>query len=203
MKKTLFLLAIAAASFVIVKCGNAENSNENKSGTAYLTDSAIYNLHLLKGADYAKQTGAVLIKNVTDAITEKGAEYAIGFCNTKALPLTDSMGKVQNISIKRVTDKPRNPSNLANTEELQYIRLLKNAAAAGEKPGPQLQEIDGKIVGYYPIITNDMCMQCHGEKSLMAAELSAKLNKLYPADLATGYKPNELRGLWVIEMMKE
>ena len=30
-----------------------------------------------------------------------------------------------------------------------------------------------------------------------------KVNTLYPADKATGYKENEIRGLWVVEMLKK
>ena len=206
MKKLLVLMVIAIVSFLLVKCGN--NNSQNKNITAdntssVLSDTAIYNKYLGTGSKYAAQTGAVLIKNVTDAIKKEGTEYAIGFCNTQAIPLTHSMAGVQNVSIKRVTDKARNPLNKANEDELKYIQQLKSLVTSGEKPKPQLQEIDGRIVGYYPIITNDMCMQCHGDKPGIDAKTLAKLNQLYPADAATGYKPNQLRGLWVVQMMMD
>lgn len=204
MKKLLVMLSIGIVPVLFIKCGN-NNSPSQKADTenSILADSITYNQYLKKGSEFAMNTGGILIKNVTEAIAKNGTAYAIQFCNTKALPLTDSMASVQKIFIKRVTDKARNPVNKANAEELQYILQLKSLMASGEKPKPQLHVVGEKIIGYYPIVTNDMCMQCHGDKSVMDAKALAKINKLYPADSATGYKPNELRGLWVIEMMKK
>lgn len=204
MKKLLVILSIAIVSVFFIKCGN-NNEQPKKADTknSLLTDTVTYNKYLKQGSEFAMNTGGILIKNVTEAIAKKGTEYAMEFCNTKALPLTDSMASVQNTFIKRVTDKARNQLNKANAEELQYIQQLKSMMTAGQKPKPQLQEVDEKIISYYPIITSDMCMQCHGDKSVIEAKALAKINKLYPADSATGYKSNELRGLWVVKMMKE
>ena len=67
----------------------------------------------------------------------------------------------------------------------------------------KVSEINGKMVGYYPIVTNQMCLQCHGKayKDINDATLN-KINKLYPNDQATGYLENELRGIFVVEMNK-
>ena len=135
------------------------------------------------------------------AINKGGTEYALAFCNTNAITLTDSMAHALSARIKRVSDKPRNAGNQANEIELAYIQVLKNRMASGEQPEAKMNEIEGKMVGFFPIVTNQMCMQCHGkaEVNIKAATLQ-KINKLYPADKATGYADNELRGLWVIEM---
>ena len=53
---------------------------------------------------------------------------------------------------------------------------------------------------YYPIVTNAMCMQCHGKKDLqIKPETLAAIGEFYPEDKATGYGENELRGIWVVE----
>ena len=67
-----------------------------------------------------------------------------------------------------------------------------------------VQEIYDKMVGYYPIETNKMCLQCHGlpNTQILPATLT-KLKHLYPTDKAIGYGENELRGIWVIEMNKK
>lgn len=203
MKKIFTLLIIITISFILTRCCSTENKTVNQqTASTYLSDTVVYNKYLQQGSEYAMQTGTVLIKNVSNAIASKGSEYAIGFCNSNAIHLTDSMANAQHTTIKRVTDKPRNPYNKANEDELKYIQQLKNLVASGEKPKPRLQETNEKIVGYYPIITTDMCMQCHGDKSAIETKTLAKLTQLYPADSATGYKPNQLRGLWVVEMMK-
>ena len=153
------------------------------------------------GLNYANGTKAQLGKNLLAAIQELGTAGAVEFCNTKAIPLTDSMARVFNIAIKRVSDKPRNAMNAANEVELAYIQELKEALLNKQKTIPKLIESDGKIVGYYPIETNKMCLQCHGKKdNEILKETYQTIHKLYPADKAFGYGENEIRGLWVVEM---
>jgi hypothetical protein len=55
---------------------------------------------------------------------------------------------------------------------------------------------------YYPIVTNTMCLQCHGKKDALQPELLRKLANLYPADQAVGYAENEVRGIWSVRMKK-
>lgn len=153
------------------------------------------------GQKYAMATQAVLGKNLTTTIKNKGTVEAITFCNHQAYPLTDSMAASLNTRIKRVSDKPRNPMNKANNSELEYIALSKQKMEQDEEIEPKIQTVDKKTVAYYPIITNAMCLQCHGKPTTnIKAEIQNKLNELYPADKATGYESNQLRGIWVIEM---
>lgn len=156
------------------------------------------------GRNIANETKANLGKNLMAAVKEKGAAGAVEFCNTKAIPITDSMSVVLNAKVKRVSDKPRNPNNQANTDELSYIEGWRKAKQNGEKFGPKVFESNNKMIGYYPIETNDMCMKCHGtpEKQITAETLS-KIKKLYPTDKAFGYAENEIRGIFVVEMDKK
>ena len=156
------------------------------------------------GKNIAMQTKSVLGKNLLEAINTKGTENAVSFCSIKAIPLTDSMALLLNAKVKRVSDKNRNPNNKANKTELAYIESIKLAISKGEVPKPKLTTLEDKQIGYYPIITNKMCMQCHGQvvKEILPNTLS-KLKKLYPNDRAVGYKLDELRGIWVVEMDKK
>jgi hypothetical protein len=155
------------------------------------------------GKKYAMRTKSVLGKNLLSAIKSRGTEHALSFCNTAAYPLTDSMARVLDVEIKRVSDKPRNPENAANKDQLAYIRNAKEQLKAGQDISPRMQEVNDKMVGYYPIMTNQMCLQCHGEpeKDIKTATLT-KVNELYPDDKAINYGPNELRGIWVVQMEK-
>ena len=154
-----------------------------------------------QGKEFALKTKGVLGKNLLNAIKTKGTEGAVGFCNTRAIHLTDSMAQALHASVRRVSDKPRNPDNQADKAELAYILAAKELLSQGEKIKPQIQSIDGRDVAYYPIMTNDMCMQCHGKPETdIQANTLAKLSALYPEDQARGYGPNELRGIWVVGM---
>lgn len=154
------------------------------------------------GFKYATTTKQTLGKNLTGAIMEGGTEHALTFCNVQAMPLTDSMSQVHNATITRVSDKPRNPNNVANAKELEQIQHYKALVAEG-KTGKEIQpnvEIKGdKVHFYYPILTNEMCLQCHGVKNdVIKPETLAMLSELYPEDKATGYQDNEVRGIWSI-----
>lgn len=159
--------------------------------------------YVSQGMHYALTTKGVLGKNLMGAIKTKGTEGAVTFCNTKAYPLTDSMATFHDVSIKRVSDKPRNPENQANEKELAHIQTFKNAIANGEEIKPIIEE-QGKAIRFYaPIKTNEMCLQCHGKKESLAESVNNKLANLYPNDKATGYNINEIRGIWSIEFPKE
>lgn len=155
------------------------------------------------GMNIANGTKAQLGKNLMTAIKEHGAAGAVSFCNTRAIPLTDSMAKVYSAYVKRVSDKPRNPDNKASEIEIEYIKQMKAQLAAGEEPKAIITESNNMVIGYYAIVTNKMCLQCHGSKNKdILPETLANIRKSYPNDAATEYGENELRGIWVVEMDK-
>lgn len=146
--------------------------------------------------DVVVATKKELGKNLMGQINKHGTEKALEFCNINAIPITKSKSEEFNKSIKRVSDKPRNSNNLANSKELNIIKAYKTALKNGLELKPVLKE--GTF--YAPITTNKMCMQCHGVKEeQIKPSVLEQINKRYPKDLATGYKPNALRGIWVIE----
>ncbi len=153
-----------------------------------------------KGLEYALNTKKELGKNLMGTIQKKGTVEAVEFCNVRAYPITDSMAMAQNATIKRVSDKPRNPKNLASKKELKIIEQFKDAVANGEDYQPVTEVENGRNTFYYPITTNSMCLQCHGipNKSIQP-EVLTTIKDLYPNDKATGYDINEVRGMWAIE----
>jgi len=152
------------------------------------------------GMEYALNTKKQLGKNLMGAIQKKGTVEAFKFCNVRAYPITDSMALAQNAVIKRVSDKPRNPKNQASTKELNIIEKFKKAISSGDDYQPITQIKNNQHKVYYPIVTNSMCLQCHGvpNKNIMPEVLTA-INDLYPADKAKGYDVNQVRGMWSIE----
>jgi len=157
-----------------------------------------------QGKKYALSTKAQLGKNLMMAIKEQGTSNAVSFCAVHAYPITDSLAKVYDLSIKRVSDKPRNPQNKANETELGYINHFKTSLDKGFDIEAMVEETDELVNFYYPIITNQMCLQCHGEpgKNIDNATLT-QLKSLYPLDKALGYDENQIRGIWSISWKKE
>lgn len=176
------------------------NENWTQSGKKYV-EAKKKKTYAVIGLEYALGTKKILGKNLMEAIQKKGTLEALSFCNYQAIPLTDSMSIQFNASIKRVSDKNRNPNNKANTEESQYIAQFKKELAAKKEIKPVVIEKGNKVQFYYPIETNTMCLQCHGKQ--IKPEVSQQIMKLYPKDLAIGYNESEVRGIWSITFDKK
>ena len=176
------------------------NKNWTQSGKKYVEGKKVKTTADI-GLEYALGTKKILGKNLMESIQKKGTLEALSFCNIQAIPLTDSMSTKFNASIKRVSDKNRNPNNKANTEELQHIAQFKKELVAKKEIKPVVIEKGNKVQFYYPIETNTMCLQCHGKQ--IKREVSKQIMKLYPKDLAIGYNENEVRGIWSITFDKK
>lgn len=184
----LFVLGL-----MFISCNKKESENK-------ITTIEKWKVTLQK---YAFETKEVLGKNLMNALNNGGTENAIEFCNTKAIVLTDSMGVAFNGTIKRVSDLPRNPLNKANESETEFINELKQKKSKGEKLTSKIVESEGNVIGYFPIETNAMCLQCHGLKDTdIKPNTLKKLAELYPNDQATGYKENKIRGIFVVTKNK-
>ncbi|ALJ04252.1 cytochrome c family protein [Pseudalgibacter alginicilyticus] len=156
-----------------------------------------------RGLKYALATKAVLGKNLMGTIQKQGTLEALIFCNEKASPLTDSMSIANHAIIKRVSDKPRNKNNQANSKELVYINSFKADIKNQKEPKPIVSQINNKVHVFYPITTNTMCLQCHGKPNQdIKIPTLTKLKNLYPQDKAIGYDINEVRGIWNVSFDK-
>jgi hypothetical protein len=156
-----------------------------------------------QGLTAAMQTKAALGSQLMQAMQAGGPENAVAFCNTQAIPITTGMSETLGLAVTRVSDRPRNPDNAASQEEREIIADLKQAMASGEGAAPVMREHADQVVGYYPIVTNGMCLACHGQKGTdISVATQSVIDMKYPKDQATGYGVNELRGLFVVEMPK-
>jgi len=194
---SVMVTAVLSGIMVMLSCTENQVSHQTNNDMEKLVStipSTKIN-YLETGKELALQTKSSLGKYLVSALSEKGAAGAIEFCTIKAIAITDSMSLVLDAKIKRVSDQPRNLMNLANVAEFAYIKKWKEAHANGEEQPPIITEMDGKIVGYYPIITNQMCLQFHGKPDKEINNATLQIIKIiYPADQAIGYAENEIRG---------
>ncbi len=163
-------------------------------------DLALEKEYAAIGLAHAMAAQAELGRNLKKAIQEEGTVGAIQFCNTEASKLTDSISVMRNAIVERVSDKPRNPDNQANAEELAYLESFKPKLSSKNDIEPVVQIEDKGVRVYYPITTNALCLQCHGkpDKQVRPETLSV-LKYLYPKDKAVGYNVDEIRGLWSVD----
>lgn len=156
-----------------------------------------------KGMDMVLATKKELGKNLMKALKKEGPVHAVEFCNVQAMPITNKKQEEFNAKIKRASDKPRNSKNKATRTEEVHINTFKSQLANGEKIEPIVEKNRDHFDFYYPIVTNDMCLKCHGEVGKDIQDETYKTITLkYPEDLAVGYNANEVRGIWHIEFQK-
>ena len=202
MKKIFFLLILIVAFGACnsgVRKGRKIN-NKQSVETIVLNDSVKKGL-MLKGSSVSKQVVAVLQKNLKHAIKTQGIESAIDFCHKRAPFITDSMGQVLNVKVKRVAKKYRNSFNETSPAESdlykQYIIDWLDKKPLTPKIIPDKK---GHPV-YYGIIkiNNKVCLKCHGKVGEnLPQERADKIKSYYPDDKALDFKYGEPRGMWVI-----
>ena len=95
--------------FVISSCGIKDEKSAQKEET-------IKQEFLKKGGEIAKLTQSELLKNVSHAMQTGGPGYAIDFCNLRAMPLKDSLSRLNNCEIRRIAVKYRNPIDMPQTK---------------------------------------------------------------------------------------
>jgi len=192
MKNSIYILLI---SMIIFGCNNSKKET---------LESPQENIDYEEiGLNYAFITKKELGKNLMGTIKNKGVNSAVAFCNERAYFITDSISTSFNAKIKRVSDKPRNSDNAANKKELNHIETFKDMLTNEQEMKPILEENGTTVNFYYPIITNDMCLQCHGtENNEMKSNVYKTIKALYPLDQAIGYGDNQVRGIWSISFEK-
>ena len=153
-----------------------------------------------KGKKIAMQSFKALSKELIDAINEGGVQHAVGYCHLKASPLIDSLSKVYEVKISRVSDRYRNPENKPGALDLTVLATYRQQVSEGSELQPHLEITADEVVFYSPIlILNPVCLQCHGEAgSTMEQANYDFIKSKYPDDQATGYKFGDLRGVWRI-----
>lgn len=199
--KNTFSITVLILGFIITlvqSCGPNSNEVHNSISPEEEIEYTLIAGEMVQAAKVA------LMSNLMGAISNNGTEGAIEFCNANALKLTDSVGRKLNVQIERVTDRPRNKKNEANKSELSYIETYKEELSYGRELKPKVFESNGKIISYFPIETNGMCLQCHGspEKDLSEG-VQNTLKKLYPKDKATYYGDHEIRGMWKVTLNRK
>ncbi len=149
--------------------------------------------------------GGTLKHTLGKKIKENGFGGAAKFCSTKAGSVAKEASKKlpKGVSVKRITDKPRNIKNLASKKELVVLEELKAKKAAGNMPKmlvKKLQENHYQV--YKPLVIGDKCLNCHGTEQKRNKDAYKVISKKFPNDKAIGYKKGDFRGAFVVDIIK-
>ncbi len=138
------------------------------------------------------------------ALQAGGPEHALIVCQQLAEPSTMLVSEeFEGASIKRVSLKPRNPRNAPDGLDRKVLTGWQKQVDAGQDvPKSEMHSRDdGTAVFYRPIVTQDVCMNCHGDPATFSQGLVERLAELYPKDKATGYGIDQLRGAFRVEFL--
>ena len=102
----------------------------------------------------------------------------------------------QGISIKNVSDRPRNPQNKANALEKEAIAYFNQNPEATEKIA-LVKEGKAEYFSFMsPLRIEPYCLACHGQKSEVLPYIAKRYENAY------GYKLGDVRGLTSIKIPK-
>jgi hypothetical protein len=179
---------------VLISCG--------KSSKEQVTEK-IDSVYIQKGNLIAGISFETISGELKNALASGGIENALHYCNEHAYPITDSLSAAHQVRIKRVSDKYRNPLNKADKMEEFMIKGFGIDLSEGNELSPKVVIKDDSVIFYKPIITQALCLNCHGTPGKeITFSNDSLIRALYPQDKAVDYQANQLRGLWRIAFKK-
>ncbi len=156
-----------------------------------------------RGKAIVTEAFSLLGSNLQTAIQQGGVSNALPFCSLAASPLTAGLAAKHSVTLRRVTQKARNPAAQANADELAILKQFEAGLPASTNPPPPIVTnfVAGTATFFAPIIlSKELCLQCHGVPGKdLAPENLAVIQRLYPHDEATGFKLGDLRGAWRVD----
>lgn len=207
-------IVISASSFIFLwSCGPQERISKEvfeevnqAMEVKRLTEVEILNEAMIWGDSISAEAQNQLISTLQNAVAEKGVPGAVEFCNVQALPILSEVGDKYGVSIRRASNRYRNPTDQPTEEEKTILDAYEYNAESGNKSDPNIQKFENGEVYLYTkaiIIPGGFCLSCHGAPGIeINDETLEKLAELYPQDQAKGHRVGDLRGMWSIRIPK-
>ena len=200
---TLIIISL----LVLAGCGSDSGSNQAKQTGADAANQVVDTLAMHKqlyrnAADSLIGRFSKALKGeLLAALNEGGPVEAISVCKEAAPRITKAYS-VGGWTIKRVSDRFRNPENRVDT--IQQRRMSDFHDTSSTAPTFLVdwqphEADDGMSFTYYqPVRIQPLCLKCHGDLQTLGPGVYDTLRKYYPLDRATGYRTGDLRGITVV-----
>ncbi len=160
-----------------------------------------------------KQEGVKYIKMLGKALkTELKAHMkadptgvsAMGFCAGKAENITKEVNAKlpKGVRVRRTALQTRSEKNVPDLTDIKVMTAYDKKAKAGKLDPKDIQVVQKDSVSrvYKPLLIKPVCLKCHGDEATISADIKAVIKKVYPSDMATGFKEGDFRGVIVSEM---
>jgi len=191
-------IVLALVLLIVGSCGKKADEEPQIVSDRMVPDDE--KLMLAASTRLIDSFGKQLKTELMSALSEGGPENAISVCQVTA-PQIALANSGEFWTIKRVSNRNRNSGNLATDHEISIMARFKDAVGgAPEFTFEWTRTDEGIIFRYYrPIKIAPLGVKCHGSAKDISDAVQAVLNEKYPQDRAVGYKPGDLRGLFVVE----
>lgn len=187
------LIVFSISALLLISCGQKSDQESAKADDILLMTTSGKLI-----VRFQKELKSELVA----AMNLGGPVNAISVCQVRAPEIAAGFSN-EFWSIRRVTDKNRNPDNLATEHELEILGSFADTAATG--PAHYYEWVDSAdtrtFCFYMPIRVMPLCINCHGAEADIDDATRATLSELYPDDKAVGYKAGDLRGMFVVEVI--
>ena len=127
-----------------------------------------------------------------DVVSKDGLPAAISVCREDAPRLAKEVSDEHGLSIGRTSFRLRNSAN----QPPKWAEAL----IVDRVDQPTYLTSEERLAALLPIPTAAMCLDCHGTKDGISADVLSALDKKYPDDQATGFEEGDLRGWFWVEV---
>ncbi|SMF25646.1 c-type heme family protein [Pseudobacteriovorax antillogorgiicola] len=143
------------------------------------------------GKKRIKQYGMSLKGKLMDGM-KKGPAQAVQSCQLAVKEMRETGSE----RVGRSSLKVRNPENSPEPALQAVLKEWQDRKVGADDF--QLVEDGKSMILAKPIYMQGLCVTCHGAK--VSPDIEAQLKKLYPQDLARGYKVGDFRGVFHTEI---
>jgi hypothetical protein len=211
--RTPIILCLSVC-LIAAGCGPMDKGN-SEAVKKEMEDRKVKHVLPSQITDKAKERGLaitdaaqkVLLQTLMKKIESEGILGAVEYCNVNAFPLVDSLSKANHATIRRVSNKWRNPKDAPTDDEVAIMEAYTYSVEQGQAPREEvfMEDNSTQVVYTRPIMMGaTLCLQCHGTPGKeLTQEVADKINALYPQDKATGYELGEWRGIWKVVFEKK
>lgn len=187
------------AALILAGCNAQEKTDSGEVETAASSLEADEALFTQAAENLVGQYSQALRTTLMNALNNSGPAFALYECRLEAPGLT-AAHSAEGWSIKRVSEKWRNVTGRPDTTEVGVLGLFANRATREDHTVSWTGPDSARVFHYYQkIVVSAMCVQCHGDLQTVDLDLWKKVKVAYPWDKATGYKPGDLRGMYVVK----
>lgn len=200
MSTILRIAAPLGALALVAACGQqkpAETPAQGASAELPIDKAAV----AARSKPIAQEFQASLKGQLQAAMKAGGPMQAVDVCRHVAPEIARQQSEASGAVVRRVAAKNRNPDAAVDASLQPYYDELDAQPTVDGKPARRIWrsgEGEAERVNFLSAIPMQAkpCSVCHGTD--VDPKLEAHIMQLYPGDLATGFKPGEMRGALLV-----